>query len=209
MDNAQTSPVPANDGRPRRRIVPIVDARFQWKYTLLIMALGVGLTAIMGAFLYKAHIDNTRLLDLAGNQLLQAEVMRGDQIFLLYLIVLIVLMGVGLGFWGLVVTHRVSGPLHVVARYLAAIASGHYPDVRPLRKRDELHEFFSAFEEAVSAMRNRDIMVLRDIDAALADAKKGLEGDAKRCLETVTKVLQRNKDLLVEAVGAQGGVQVE
>src|SRR5512145_1818043 len=99
MENAQPVPVTANDGRPRRRIIPIVDARFQWKYTLLIMALGVFLTAIMGGFLYKAHVDNTRLLDLAGNQLLQAEVMRGDQIFLLYLIVLVILMGVGLGFW--------------------------------------------------------------------------------------------------------------
>ena len=209
MENDQLSSGTGNDGRPRRRIIPIVDARFQWKYTLLIMALGVGLTAIMGGFLYKAHVDNTRLLDLAGNQLLQAEVMRGDQIFLLYLIVLVILMGVGLGFWGLIVTHRVSGPLYVVARYLTAIATGHYPDVRPLRKRDELHEFFAAFEEAVNAMRNRDIMMLREIDAALGDAKKGLEGDAKNGLETVTKVLQRNRDTLADVVGTQGGVVVE
>ncbi|MBI5511510.1 MAG: hypothetical protein HY903_22365 [Deltaproteobacteria bacterium] len=201
MENAQTSPLLANDARPRRRVIPIVDARFQWKYTLLIMALGVGLTAIMGGFLYKAHVDNTRLLDLAGNQLLQAEVMRGDQIFLLYLIVLVILMGVGLGFWGLIVTHRVSGPLYVVARHLAAIASGRYPDVRPLRKRDELQEFFSTFEEAVNAMRNRDVVMMREMDAALADAKKGLEGDAKHGLESIAKVLQRNRDMLAEGVG--------
>ena len=56
MDNASQ----ISDNRPRRRIIPIVDARFQWKYTLLITALGVGVTAIMGAFLYKAYVDNLR-----------------------------------------------------------------------------------------------------------------------------------------------------
>jgi hypothetical protein len=71
------------------------------------------------------------------------------------------------------------------------------------------HALVSAFEEAVNAMRNRDIMILREIDAALADAKKGLEGDAKNGLENVTKVLQRNRDTLADAIGTQSGVVVE
>jgi hypothetical protein len=206
MDNVQASQDLAG-GRPRRRVIPIIDARFQWKYTLLIMALGVGLTAIMGGFLYKAHIDNTHLLDLAGNQQLQAEVMRGDQIFLLYLIVLVVVMGVGLGVWGLIVTHRISGPLYIVVRYLGALASGRYPDMRPLRKRDELHDFFAAFEEAVNAMRNRDIMALRDIDGALAEVTKS--NDPKAVVEATTKVLRRYRANLAESVGDAGGVAVE
>lgn len=201
MENVHNASMTANDDRPRRRVVPIVDGRFQWKYTLLIMALGVGLTAIMGGFLYKAHVDNTRLLDLAANQLLQAEVMRGDQIFLLYLIVLVVLMALGLGFWGLIVTHRVSGPLYVVARHLTTLTTGRYPDLRPLRKRDELHDFFATFEEAVAYLRGRDVALLRDLDMALAEAKKGLEGDAKVGLKEIVKVLQKNRDALVEAVG--------
>jgi hypothetical protein len=193
------------DKRPRRRILPIVDARFQWKYTLLIMALGVGLTAIMGGFLYKAHLDNTRLLDLANNEQLQAEVMRGDQIFLLYLIVFVVLMGVGLGFWGLIVTHRISGPLYIVARYLSVIGSGRYPDLRPLRKRDELHEFFAAFEEAIAAMRKRDIMTLRDIESTLSNVRGN---DPNAGTEDAQRALQRYRDVLVGTLG-QDGVQVE
>lgn len=209
MENAQTAPMPADDSRPRRRMVPIVDARFQWKYTLAIMAFGVGLTSIMGGFLYKAHIENTRLVDLAGNARLQAEVMRGDQIILLYLIVLVVVMGVGLGFWGLVTTHRICGPLYIVARYLSVLASGRYPDMRPLRKADELQEFFSVFEDAVNTLRNRDRMALRDVEAAIDDARKGLSGDAKSGLDSVVRYLERRRDALATAVGGGEGVDVE
>ena len=35
MDSPQSS-----SSRRRRRVIPIVDARFQWKYTLLVVALG-------------------------------------------------------------------------------------------------------------------------------------------------------------------------
>jgi hypothetical protein len=209
MEQGQTSQAQSIESRPRRRVVPIIDARFQWKYTLLIMALGVGLTAIAGGFLYKANADNTKLLDL-NNPALQAQVTRNDQIFLLYVIVLVVLMGVGLGFWGLVGTHRISGPLYIVARYLGVMSGGRYPDMRPLRKHDELHEFFAAFEEAVNTMRNRDMMVLRDVEGALADVKKGLEGDSKAGLEATRKTLQRYKDSLVDSLGTnEGGVRVD
>ncbi|OGQ90909.1 MAG: hypothetical protein A2289_26860 [Deltaproteobacteria bacterium RIFOXYA12_FULL_58_15] len=199
----------AEESRPRRRIVPIVDSRFQWKYTLLIMALGVGLTAIAGALLYRAHMASTRLLDLAQNPQLQAEVMRDDQIFLLYLIVLVILMGVGLGFWGLIVTHRISGPLHIVARYLGVLGSGRYPDMRPLRKRDELQEFFAIFEEAVNAMRTRDLMMMRDIEVAMAEVEQGLRGDNKRGLEYAHQALKRYRSALADSLGAGEGVAVD
>jgi hypothetical protein len=182
MDNAQTATVPSL-GRKRRRAVPIVDARFQWKYTLIITALGAGVASIMGGFLYKAYGENTRLLDLEGNVALQQEMMRNDQIFLLYLIVFVLVMGVALAFFGLVVTHRISGPLHILQRYLSVLATGRYPDLRPLRKHDELHDFFVSFEEAVHGMRNRDVGYLKELDDLLGQAKKAGNADLVRGLE--------------------------
>ncbi len=198
VDTAQTAQVGASLGRRRRRTLPIVDARFQWKYTLIITALGVGVTAVMGAFLYKAHVDNTRLLDLDGNTLLQEQVMRGDQIFLLYLIVAVVVMAVALAFWGLVVTHRISGPLYILERYLGILADGRYPDLRPLRKRDELHEFFAAFEEAVNVLRTRDVGAIKDIEQAIERAKKS--GDAKAGLEEAVKTLEQVRGVLSQSL---------
>jgi hypothetical protein len=202
MERVQSSA--AEPGHRRRRMLPIVDVRFQWKYTLLITALGVGLTAVMGSFLYKAHLDNTNLLDLSENRLLQEQVVRGDRIFLLYLIALVIVMGLGLAFWGLVVTHRISGPLYIVARYLGVLADGQYPDMRPLRKHDELQDFFQAFEEAVNAMRNRDLDALRDLQQSLARIEALADKDKEQALNDACGVIERYRAILAETVGRVG-----
>lgn len=189
-----------SSGRRKRRTIPIVDARFQWKYTLIITALGAGITAIMGAFLFRAHNDNTRLLDLDQNPQLTEQVVHGDQIFLLYLIVLVVVMGLALAFWGLVVTHRVSGPLYVIARYFAELADGRYPDLRPLRKHDELQEFFGSFEDAVTGLRSRDEATLALVDEAL-ERVRVIEPSAR--LDAAVAALTKVRRTLVDSMGGE------
>jgi nitrogen fixation/metabolism regulation signal transduction histidine kinase len=115
------------------------------------------------------------------------------------LVVGILAMAIVLAIWGLIVTHRISGPLFIVARYLDVMADGQYPDVRPLRKRDELQAFFSSFEEAVSGMRNRDIELLRELDQALQDPK------SEQALATLKQV----RATLSESLGVDQGIQVE
>ena len=144
------------DTRHQRRLLPIIDAHFQWKYTLIVTIVGVGSTAVLSAFLYTAHMANTRLLDLAGDAQMQEQVAQGDKVFLLYLLIGALAQGVVLAIWGLIVTHRISGPVYMAARYLGVIVKGQYPDVRPLRKHDELQGFFKTLAEAVQAMRQRD-----------------------------------------------------
>lgn len=192
-------PLGANE-RQRRRAIPIVDVRFQWKYTILVTAFGVGITALMGAFLYRAHVSNTRLLELTDNRMLQQEVIRGDQIFLLYLAVLVVAMGGSLMLWGLVITHRISGPLYIVARYLRMLGTGRYPDMRPLRKRDELQEFFGVFEEAVTALRNRDADSLRDLDETLDRLRQRTADNTEARFTEAVGALERYRDTLREAL---------
>ncbi len=110
-------------------------------------------------------------------------------------------MAVVLCIWGLIVTHRISGPLFIVARYLDILAGGQYPDVRPLRKRDELQEFFSAFEEAVSALRNRDLANLKQLESALSNtsAKDG----------ELAKVAEKIRESLSSSLGGADGIAVE
>jgi hypothetical protein len=202
MDSVPTTHVPATAmGRRRRRAIPIVDARFQWKYTLVITALGAGVTAIMGAFLYRAHRENTRILDFAGNAELQRQVGHGDRMFLLYLLALVGLMAIALALWGLLVTHRISGPIHLIASYLRELATGRYPDPRPLRKRDELREFFSAFEDAINALKARDAAALKSVNEALAQARAALTADSKAGLESAIGALERHRELLVATLG--------
>lgn len=189
--------------RRRRRVIPIIDARFQWKYTLLIVALGVGVTSIMGGLLYKAHLDNTRLLEI--DQSLQEQVIRGDQIFLLYLVVCVIGMAVALGVWGLIVTHRISGPLSLVVHYLDVLADGQYPDLRPLRKSDELQHFFATFEDAVVAMRSREEARLRDVETTLVELQQDSSQDAQGKLKAAVKALTRYQESLAHSVGETTG----
>ncbi|MBC7793747.1 MAG: hypothetical protein H7Z43_08565 [Clostridia bacterium] len=208
MQSSQAGGIPAplaaptNDPPPgytgyKRRLVPIVDARFQWKYTLLIAALGVGVTSVMGGFLYRAHVSNTRVLELA-DEALRLEVARNDQVFLLYLVLLVVGMAVVLAVWGLVVTHRISGPLYLVARYLGVLGGGQYPDLRPLRKRDELQEFFNTFEEAVNAMKARDHDAMTALDNALAAASQANDSDA--AARILADAARKQRDVLARAL---------
>lgn len=183
--------------RKRRRLVPIVDARFQWKYTLLIASLGVGVTAIMGGFLYRAHVTNTRVLELA-NEELRLQVARNDQLFLLYLVLLVVAMALVLSVWGIIVTHRISGPLYLVARYLGILGSGVYPDMRPLRKRDELQEFFMTFEEAVNALRTRDSTAVAAFEQAVTAASQTPDKD--HAVRILQEAMLKHRDVLAKAL---------
>jgi nitrogen fixation/metabolism regulation signal transduction histidine kinase len=159
----------------------------------LIAALGVGVTAIMGGFLYRAHVTNTRVLELA-NEELRLQVARNDQLFLLYLVLLVVGMAFVLSIWGIIVTHRISGPLYLVARYLGILGGGQYPDMRPLRKRDELQEFFTTFEEAVNQLKARDQSNLAALEAALTAATAA--ADKAAAAQILTDVVQKQRDQL-------------
>lgn len=170
----------------KRRLIPVIDARFQWKYTLLVTALGVSVTALLGGALYRQHISNTELLVL--DAAMREQVMQGDQIFLLSLLLGILVLGVVLTTWGLVVTHRISGPLYLVANYLEDLAQGTYPDLRPLRKGDELQNFFSIFSSALNTMKQNDEALLEALQKAQAAVAKDPQS-AQAELETIAQAL--------------------
>jgi|GEM_PF-897927 len=44
-------------------------------------------------------------------------------------------------------THRISGPIYLMTRYIKEIKKGKYPDMRDLRKDDEFREFYDLFRE--------------------------------------------------------------
>ena len=52
-------------------------------------------------------------------------------------------------------THHISGPVYVMSNYLKEIIAGKLPSPRPLRKGDELKEFYSLFVEMVEAVKRR------------------------------------------------------
>jgi len=82
-----------------------------------------------------------------------------------------VILSVVLSVYGIVMTHKVAGPLHKVSLHLDKIRDGKLGVVYDLRKGDELVDFFEHFKNAHDALRHRaeaDIALLDQAIAALA-----------------------------------------
>jgi len=52
-------------------------------------------------------------------------------------------------------SHRISGPLFLLNRYIDEIKKGSYPEIRPLRANDDFHELFDNFREMVDILKRR------------------------------------------------------
>lgn len=53
-------------------------------------------------------------------------------------------------------SHKISGPIYVMSNYMKEIIDGTNPTPRPLRKNDELIEFYNLFEDMVKAIKKRE-----------------------------------------------------
>ncbi|WNG49983.1 signal protein [Archangium minus] len=138
---------------PRPRVVRrkyLIDTGFQLRYMLRLAALGGGGVMLVGVLAYRAHREAVE-----SGASPEALALGGET--MLWLIGLGALVVAGLmALFGLVLTHRVAGPIHVMSLYIATLAAGRYPRMRPLRKKDELLGFFNRFSEAVDRIRERE-----------------------------------------------------
>jgi hypothetical protein len=79
------------------------------------------------------------------------------------LTLLVVLIGVA----GIIVTHRVAGPIFKMKMNLKAVADGHLRVPSPLRKGDELVDFFETYRSMVIALRERQESEIAKLDSAI------------------------------------------
>jgi len=111
------------------------------------------------------------------------------------LIVVLSLLVVGIGIAGILVTHKVAGPIHKMKRLLSYVGEGHLRLTEKLRKGDELQHFFDAFEGMVNSLRERQEVEIGKLDQAIASlhgkvpddhlsALKSLRQDMRDALET-------------------------
>lgn len=141
-------------GRTNQRRVYLVDRAFQLKYTALLMGAGLLVALVFGLWIWQAHQQTTELVsvDPALRPVLEAS----DRQLLYVFVGIAALMAAALGLLGLMVTHRVAGPMFVMGHYMSVLAQGRFPRMRTLRRRDELKSFFRVFLEAVRALKERE-----------------------------------------------------
>jgi hypothetical protein len=153
----------------------LVDRSFQLKYTAIMVGVGATITLIFGMMMYQAHVDATRLMGLP-DATQQLVISRYDERLLYIVMGIAAAMGSALAIFGVLVTHRIAGPIYIIGRYVQTLGDGQFPVMRPLRQGDELKAFFRTFQEAVDQIRGRESSEVAALDSALSQ----LEGYCAR-----------------------------
>lgn len=79
----------------------------------------------------------------------------------------LVLLVLGIGLAGIVVTHKVAGPIFKMKRQIRELGEGHLKIPGKLRKGDELVDFFETFDQTVRSLRARQEGEIAMLDQAL------------------------------------------
>ncbi|HSD20786.1 MAG TPA: hypothetical protein VLC54_12150 [Anaeromyxobacter sp.] len=174
---AADAPAPAHH---RRQV--LVDRGFQLKYALLMAGAGLVVAVVFGLWLHQAHAQATALL--APDPQTRALVARSDRVLLGAFAAIALLLAGALGLLGIVVTHRVAGPVFVMGHYLRVLSQGRFPRMRTLRRSDELKPFFRTFIDAVETMKLREARHA----AVLEDALERMRAVSARSPELVPAI---------------------
>jgi nitrogen fixation/metabolism regulation signal transduction histidine kinase len=77
-------------------------------------------------------------------------------------------LAIGMG--GIVVTHKIAGPIFKMKRLLREVGDGHIFIQSRLRKGDEMHDLFEVFASMVDRLRVRHEEKIKILDAAIEQA---------------------------------------
>jgi methyl-accepting chemotaxis protein len=99
-------------------------------------------------------------------------------VFAIVIVSALLLLVLGVGLAGVVVTHKVAGPVFKMKRLLGELAKGHFRVVARLRKGDELQHFFDAFNAAAEQLSRRQEEEIEQIGSVINLLRDAEPGDA-------------------------------
>lgn len=102
---------------------------------------------------------------------------------------------IGLAIYGLVMTHRVAGPLYKLSLYFAKMRDGRYEAIHNLRKRDQLVAFYDHFRSAHAGVVQMERDDIAHIRAMLAAAEASGVTDHEAVVELKALLERKEKSL--------------
>jgi len=169
----------------------LLDAGFQARYMLRLAALGGGGVMLVGVLAWRVH--RAALEEGATPETLALS---GETMLWLTGLGALAMAGV-LALFGLVLTHRVAGPVYVMNLYLAALAAGRFPRMRPLRRKDELRGFFSQFSGTVDRLRDREAEEARLLSEVIESLEPlATTQDAQAAMRILGSLLVRKRQAI-------------
>ena len=131
---------------------------------------------------------------------LENRLAEGDSKLLWRLVICWLVLVVMLFVLGILVTHRIVGPLYVVDRYLGRIIAGEPVRFRPLRKGDEFQALFERVKELANQLDRERAEDVSTIEAALTAVRQHARGADPEALAAALAPL--------EALAAERGVEL-
>ena len=104
---------------------------------------------------YKSTIENLSNLH-SDNYITITHIAEHNKYLLVALIATIIIQAIVLYIMIIRITHRISGPIYVISNYFREIIEGKVPELRPLRDKDELKEFYDLFVIFVDSLKKDD-----------------------------------------------------
>lgn len=166
---------PENDHRKRLWI----NKKFQLKYCLFLVGIGLSLTLISVVFSYT--FLRVTILELIGNNMFLAN--RFLTPFLITYVVICFAFCAICFLIGRIISHKIAGPIYSFEKYMEATLEGKYRRFQ-LRAKDEFKEL-----EVVASNVSNEIMKYRGIDPATINQEHQLELFANE-----TKTAEGNED---------------
>jgi nitrogen fixation/metabolism regulation signal transduction histidine kinase len=120
---------------------------------------------------------------------------RQQRTMLITLCAALALLVIAIGFAGIVVTHRVAGPIHKMRRQIREVGEGTLRLPTPLRKGDELVDFFEAFDKMVRNLRARQEAEIEKIDGVLTSLEPRVPGEDLESLRRLRTEMQRTLEV--------------
>ena len=148
------------DARGNRRRNYVINPAFQWKYAIIVGLAVFLLSTIMSSVLYGVLHSQARLRALQPDTYV-AEI---TMVLIFAGLSFAALTAAGVAVWSFVITHRICGPLSVIAIYLKQLASGSIPKTRALRKKDEFKDFYAIFNDTLDSLKDAKRDELASLD---------------------------------------------
>jgi hypothetical protein len=160
----------------------LLDRKYQLRYTLIMVFISSLLTAGLGYFWYEQMRVTSRSVEVRALatmsdedvQQIRDDMAHQDRLRLLVLVGFGLLLAVAVAAYGIVLTHKVAGPLFKISRYMNAVREGKLGPIYDLRKGDQLHEFFESFKQMHSALRKEAESDIGTLDAVIASTERHL-----------------------------------
>jgi nitrogen fixation/metabolism regulation signal transduction histidine kinase len=143
----------------------------------------------------KLNLQQQRLEEQASRLKEQSSaLLRQQRTIGMALIVALAILVVCVGLAGIVVTHKVAGPVFKMKKQLVALTAGNYQVPAPLRKGDELVDFFEVFRSMVQKLRDRQEREIALLDRAIGNLRTKTDEEDLRELSSLRADMQYSLD---------------